>query len=155
MRRNRAVQRELIPDPIYQSALVTRMVNVIMVDGKKSLAERIVYRAMETSAKKVKKEPLEVLESAVEHVRPLLEVKSRRVGGATYQVPIEVDKRRGVSLALRWLRDSARNKKGRPMEEKLANEFSDAVGRTGTAVKKREEMHRMAEANRAFSHYKW
>ncbi|MBI2870134.1 MAG: 30S ribosomal protein S7 [Candidatus Omnitrophica bacterium] len=155
MRRDRAVRRQLIADPIYHSVLVTRFVNVIMIQGKKSKAERIVYKAIQGAAKKVNKEPLEVLQQAVDHARPLLEVKSRRVGGATYQVPIDVREDRGVSLALRWMRDFARAKKGRPMEEKLANELADAFGRTGAAVKKREDVHKMAEANRAFSHYKW
>ncbi len=156
MRRRRAEKRDVIADPKYNSKLVTRFINVIMKKGKKSTAEQIMYNALEIVAKKTNNEnPLEVLQKSLDNAKPLLEIKPRRVGGATYQVPIEVRSDRGVSIAMRWLRDFARQKKGKPMEEKLADEISDAFKSQGAAVKKREEMHRMAEANKAFAHYRW
>ena len=156
MRRRRAEQRDVIPDPKYNSKLVTRFVNIIMAKGKKSIAEDILYSALDVVSQKTgNNNPLEVLQKAIDNARPLLEIKPRRVGGATYQVPIEVKSERGVSIAMRWIRDFARQKKGRPMDEKLADEIADAFKSQGSAIKKREDMHRMAEANKAFAHYRW
>jgi len=156
MRRRRADRREIITDPKYNSKLVSRFINVLMLDGKKSLAENIMYNAMDIVSEKTGNvNALEVLQKAVDSVRPLLEIKPRRVGGATYQVPIEVKSDRSVSIAMRWIRDFARQKKGRPMQEKLADEIMDAFKAQGSAMKKREDMHRMAEANKAFAHYRW
>jgi len=156
MRRRRAELRDVIPDPKYSSKLVTRFVNVIMEKGKKSIAESILYNALDIVSKKTgDKSTLELLQKAIDNVRPLLQVKPRRVGGATYQVPIEVRADRGNSIAMRWIRDFARQKKGRPMDEKLADEIVDAFKSQGSAMKKREEMHKMAEANKAFAHYRW
>lgn len=155
MRRRRAEKRELLPDPKYKSKIVSKFVNMLMERGKRSLAENIVYSAFETASKKVGKEPLEVFQKALDNARPLVELKSRRVGGATYQVPVEVRQDRGMSIAMRWIRDFARSRKGRPMVEKLANEIIDAYKGEGPAVKKREDTHKMAEANKAFSHFRW
>jgi len=156
MRRRRAEQRDVIPDPKYNSKLVTRFVNVVMEKGKKSIAERILYNALDEVVKRIdNKDALEVLQKAIDNVRPLLQVKPRRVGGATYQVPLEVNSERGSSIAMRWIRDFARTKKGRPMDEKLADEIVDAFKSQGSAMRKREDMHKMAEANKAFAHYKW
>ena len=155
MRRARAERRILNPDPLYHSVLVTRFVNVIMRDGKKALAERILYRAMTKAADETKKKPLEVLQAVLDNVRPLLEVKSRRVGGATYQVPIDVRPERRQSLAMRWLIISARARTGKPMAERLFQELLDASRGQGAAAKRREDLHRMAEANRAFVHSRW
>lgn len=156
MRRRRAEKRDVIADPKYNSKLVTRFVNVIMEKGKKSVAEQIIYNALDMLSKKAgDKNALEVLQKAIDNVRPLLEIKPRRVGGATYQVPIEVKNDRGNSIAMRWVRDFARQKKGKPMEEKLADEIFDAFKSQGSAMKKREDMHKMAEANKAFAHYRW
>lgn len=155
MRRRRAEGREILPDPKYKSKVVSKFMNMIMDRGKKSIAERIVYSAFAEAAKKVGKEPLETFQKALDNVRPLVELKSRRVGGATYQVPVEVRQDRGISLAMRWIRDFARSRKGKPMVEKLAAELVDAYNNTGTAVKKREDIHKMAEANKAFSHFRW
>ncbi|KPK38923.1 MAG: 30S ribosomal protein S7 [Omnitrophica WOR_2 bacterium SM23_29] len=155
MRRRRAEEREPLPDPKYKSKVVSKFVNMVMERGKKSLAERIVYSAFDLAAKKVGKEPLEVFQKALDNARPLVELKSRRVGGATYQVPVEVRQDRGVSIAMRWIRDYAKFRKGKPMVEKLANEIVDAYKAEGSAVKKREDTHKMAEANKAFSHFRW
>jgi len=156
MRRRRADKREVRPDPKYRSPLVGKFVNMIMLSGKKSKAEAILYRALDIlTAKTGKKDPLEVLTQAVENTRPLLEVKSRRIGGATYQVPIEVKQIRGITLALMWMRNYARARKGKPMEERLAQEILDSYNKEGSAIKKREDTHKMAEANKAFSHYRW
>ena len=156
MRRRRAEKRDVIPDPKYNSKLVTRFVNVIMEQGKKAIAEQILYNALDIVTNKTgNANSLEVLQKAIDNVRPLLEIKARRVGGATYQIPIEVKADRGTSIAMRWLRDFARQKKGRPMEEKLADEIAEAFKGQGSAMKKREDMHRMAEANKAFAHYRW
>jgi len=156
MRRRRAEKRDVLPDPKCNSKLITRFVNVIMEKGKRSLAEDIMYNAMDIVTKKTgDTNSLEVLQKAIDNVRPLLEIKPRRVGGATYQVPIEVKSDRGTSIAMRWLRDFARQKKGKPMDEKLADELVDAFKSQGSAMKKREDMHRMAEANKAFAHYRW
>jgi small subunit ribosomal protein S7 len=156
MRRRRAEQREVLPDPKFNSKTISRFVNMVMTCGKKSTAERIVYGALDTVAQRTQKaDSLEVLTKAIDNVRPLLELKSRRVGGATYQIPVEVKGDRGVSLALRWIRNSARGRKGKPMQQRLADEIIEAFNGQGSAVKKKEEIHKMAEANRAFSHYRW
>ncbi|BDG62216.1 30S ribosomal protein S7 [Caldinitratiruptor microaerophilus] len=154
-RRGPAPRRKIAPDPIYNSELVARLINKVMWDGKKSLAQRIVYSAFDRVAEKTGKSPLEVFEAAVKNAMPLLEVRPRRVGGATYQVPIEVRPERRTSLALRWLVQYARDRSERTMIERLANELMDAANGTGGAVKRREEVHKMAEANRPFAHYRW
>lgn len=154
-RRGPAPRRKIAPDPVYNSELVARLINKVMWDGKKSLAQRIVYSAFDRVGEKTGKPPLEVFEAAVKNAMPLLEVRPRRVGGATYQVPIEVRPERRTSLALRWLVQYARDRNERTMVERLANELMDAAGGTGGAVKRREEVHKMAEANRPFAHYRW
>lgn len=155
MRRRRAEKREVIPDPKYKSATVSRFMNIIMKEGKKSKAEHIVYKSLEILAEKTGKPALEVFQKALDNARPLLEIKPRRIGGATYQVPIEVRSERGISIAMRWIRNFARVKKGKPMEIKLADELLDAFKGEGSAIKKREDTHKMAEANKAFAHYRW
>jgi len=156
MRRRRAELREAMPDPKYNSRLLGKFINTLMVEGKKTIAERIVYSALDIAGQKVQEpNPIKVFNKAVENVRPKLEVKARRVGGATYQVPIEVPIPRGNSLAIRWLRDFARVKKGKAMEIKLADELFSAYKGEGSAVKKRDDTHKMAEANKAFSHLRW
>ena len=156
MRRRSAEKRKITPDPKYNSELVSRFVAVVMVEGKKTIAERIVYKALDILKEKTGDEnQAKALNKAIDNVRPRLEVKSRRVGGATYQVPTDVVPARGVSLAMRWIRDYARNKKGKPMEIKLAEELVAAYKSEGPAIKKRDEVHKMAEANRAFSHLRW
>src|SRR3989338_892804 len=156
MRRRRAIKREVIPDPKFNNKTISRFVNMIMNEGKKWNGERIVYGALDIVGQKTQKtDVIEVLTKAIDNVRPLLELKSRRVGGATYQIPVEVRGERGVSLALRWIRNSARGRKGKPMKQRLAQEILEAFNGQGSAVKKREEIHKMAEANRAFSHYRW
>ena len=156
MRRHRAEKTEPNPDPKYNSRLVTRFVNVIMTQGKKSTAEKIVYRAFDILEQKVQGNPaLKIFTKAIENVRPKLEVKARRVGGATYQVPIEVTIPRGNSLAMRWIRDIARKKKGKPMINKLADELVVAYKGEGVAIKKRDDTHKMAESNKAFAHLRW
>ncbi len=154
-RRGYVKKRELPPDPYYNSTLVTKFINVILKEGKKSKAEKIVYNAMKIIAERTKEDPLKVLMRAVETVKPKLETKSRRVGGATYQVPVEVPDERGTSLAVRWIVKFARERQGKSMEEKLAAEILDAVAKKGGAFKKREDTHKMAESNRAFAHYRW
>ena len=155
MRRRRAEKRTVIADPKYKSAVVSRFMNVVMKEGKKSIAERIVYKAIDILAQKTGKPPLEAFQKALDNVRPLLEIKPRRIGGATYQVPIDVKPERGVSIAMRWIRNFARTKKGKPMEIKLADELLEAYNNKGSAVKKRDDTHKMAEANKAFAHYRW
>ena len=155
MRRRRAQKRLIDPDPRYGDLLIAKFINIVMECGKKSIAERIVYDALDIVKEKTAKEPLEVFRAALENVRPLLETKSRRVGGATYQVPVSVSEDRGYSLALRWIRSYSRERKGKPMHEKLAKEIIDGFNKTGPSIKKREDMHKMAEANRAFAHYRW
>lgn len=155
MRRRKAPKREVIPDPKYRDVLISRFINVIMERGKKSLARRIVYNALEVIEEKAGKPAVEVFKQAVDNVRPLLETKSRRVGGATYQVPIEVTMERGQSVAMRWIKTYSRAKKGQAMEMRLAKELLDGFNKTGSAFKKREDTHRMADANKAFSHYRW
>lgn len=155
MRRRRAARRTVPPDPKYGNPLVQKLINIVMERGKKSLAERIVYNAFAIAGEKTGKDSLEVFKQAVENARPLLETKSRRVGGATYQVPVSVRLDRGQSLAVRWMRTFANSKKGAPMEKKLADELVDAYNKTGSSIRKREDTHKMAEANRAFAHYRW
>lgn len=142
------------PDPVYKSEAITRFINTVMLDGKKDTARKVVYDALER-LKATDVDPLETFETAIRNVSPLMEVRSRRVGGANYQVPREVPQQRRVSLAYRWLINAARNKKGKPMAEKLANEILMAVKNEGEAIKKKDEMHRMAEANKAFAHFAW
>ncbi|MFS8886430.1 30S ribosomal protein S7 [Synechococcus sp. H70.2] len=154
-RRNRAPRREVPPDPKYRSRLVTMLIRKLMLRGKASLAARILYEALEIVRERTGQEPLAVLENAVRNATPLVEVKARRVGGATYQVPVEVRPERGTSLALRWLVTFARARSGRTMSAKLANEIIDAANETGGAIRRREEVHRMAEANKAFAHYRY
>ncbi len=148
-------RRDLMPDPIYRSILVTQVVNKIMQRGKRSLSERTVYRALDIVNEKTGQEPLAALKRAVENVKPQLEVKSRRVGGATYQVPVEVRPRRATTLAIRWLVGYARQRRERSMAERLAGELMDAMNSAGSAVKRRDDMHKMAESNKAFAHYRW
>ncbi|HEY0862911.1 MAG TPA: 30S ribosomal protein S7 [Lacunisphaera sp.] len=155
-RRRRATHRPTVPDVRYNSALVTHLINVIMKSGKRTLAERIVYGAFEKVSEKLQKgDPVDLLMGAMENARPKLEVKSRRVGGATYQVPVEISFERQESLALRWIVNAATSRKGTPMREAIAAEIVDAYNNTGTVVKKKEEMHKMAQANRAFAHLRW
>ena len=155
MRKRRAVKRDVLADPIYNSKLVTKLINTIMIDGKKGVAQTILYDAFDMIKEKTGKDPMEVFEAAMENIKPVLEVKSRRVGGANYQVPIEVRADRAQALGLRWLVQYARLRGGHSMAENLANEIIDASEGTGAAVKKREDTHRMAEANKAFAHYRW
>ena len=155
MRKRRAVKRDVLADPIYNSKVVTKLINTIMQDGKKGLAQKIFYGAMDIVKEKTNKDPMEVLNTALENIMPALEVKSRRVGGANYQVPVEVRADRKQALGLRWLINYARLRGGHSMADNLANEIIDASNGTGAAVKKREETHRMAEANKAFAHYRW
>ncbi len=154
-RRGTVKKRKSQSDSSYGSTLVSRLINVVLKKGKKGLAEKVVYGAMEQVKNKTKQDPLKMVEKAVENVKPVLETKSRRVGGATYQVPIEVPLNRSTSLAVRWLVRNARERGGKSMEEKLAAEIIDAVNNRGGAVKKKEDTHKMAEANRAFAHYRW
>ena len=154
-RRGQIAKRDVLPDPLYNSKLVTRLINNIMYDGKKGVAQKIVYGAFEIVAEKTGKEPLEVFEQAMENVMPQLEVKARRVGGATYQVPMEVRPERRQALGLRWIVAFARKRSERTMAERLAAELLDALNNAGGAVRRKEDMHKMAEANRAFAHYRW
>ena len=154
-RRAQAIKREISPDAKYQSVIVARLINKVMKCGKKSTAERIVYGALQVVEQQESKVPVSVLEQAVKNATPLLEVKPRRIGGATYQVPVEVRPDRGLSLAMRWLVNSARARTGKSMVEKLAAELSGASKGQGATIKRREDIHRMAEANRAFAHFKW
>ncbi len=155
MRKRRAVKRDVLPDPIYKSKVVTKLINTIMLDGKKGIAQTILYEAFDMVKNKTGEEPLTVFEKALENIKPTLEVKSRRVGGSNYQVPVEVTPARSQALGLRWLVRYARLRSGKGMAENLANEITDAYNGTGAAVKKREDTHRMAEANKAFAHYRW
>ena len=153
-RRGNVIKRDVLPDPIYNDKIVTRLINNVMIDGKKGVAQKIVYDAFEIIGEKTGKAPLEVFTEAMNNVMPVLEVKARRVGGATYQVPIEVRPDRRQTLGLRWITLFARQRSERTMKERLANEILDAIANTGGAVKRKDEMHRMAEANKAFSHYR-
>ena len=155
MRKRRAVKRDVLPDPIYKSKVVTKLINSMMLDGKKGKAQTILYDAFDMIKEKTGQDPMEVFNQALENIKPALEVKSRRVGGSNYQVPIEVSEERSQTLALRWLTNYARLRGGHGMAENLANEIIDASNGTGASVKKREDTHRMAEANKAFAHYRW
>ncbi len=155
MRKRRAVKRDVLPDPIYNSKVVTKLVNTIMLDGKKGTAEKILYGAFDIVKEKTGQDPIEVYTKALENIKPALEVKSRRVGGSNVQVPIEVSDDRSQALALRWLVQYARLRNGKGMADNLANELIDAANGVGGAVKKRDDVHRMAEANKAFAHYRW
>lgn len=155
MRRKRKVEREIHPDPVYDNALVAKLTNYVMRQGKKSVAERVVYGAFRAIQRETGEEPLLVFQRALQNASPLLEIKSRRIGGATYQVPREVSPRRRMALALRWIIGAARAKAGAPMAEKLAQELILAAKNEGSAIKRKADMHRMAEANRAFAHFAW
>ena len=154
-RKGPAVKRETHPDPIYQNVLVTQLINKVLLNGKRSLAERIVYKALEDISERTANDPVITLKRAVENVRPLLEVKSRRVGGASYQVPVEVRPPRGTTLALRWLINYSRQRREHSMADRLVGEIMDTASGQGSSVKRREDMHKMAEANKAFAHYRW
>jgi len=154
-RRAKIIRRKIDPDPRHNNIMVAKFINKLMMRGQKATAERVVYKALELAGKQLKREPVTVLEQAIKNVTPLLQVKPRRVGGATYQVPVEVDPDRGLSLAMCWLIHSARARTGKSMEEKLAAEISDAAQGQGASIKKREDTHKMAEANKAFAHYRW
>ena len=154
-RRNAAVKREVLPDPLYNSTMVTKIVNQVMVDGKKGIAQSIVYTAMKNASEKLNDEAMNVLTTAIENIKPKLETKARRVGGANYQVPMEVSADRQQTLAIRWLVLCARKRNERGMENRLAAEIVDAFNQTGGAVRKRDDMHRQAEANKAFAHYRY
>ncbi|BCJ87343.1 30S ribosomal protein S7 [Effusibacillus dendaii] len=154
-RKGPVARREVMADPVYNSQMVSRLINKVMVDGKKGVAERIVYNALDAVREKSGKDPIEVFETAMKNIMPVLEVKARRVGGANYQVPVEVRPERKTTLGIRWLVTYARKRNEKMMEEKLANEILDAANNSGAAVKKREDTHKMAEANKAFAHYRW
>jgi small subunit ribosomal protein S7 len=154
-RKGPVTRRDVLPDPIYNSKLVTRLINRIMVDGKRGVAQTILYNAFNLVKERTGKEPMEVFETAIKNIMPVLEVKARRVGGANYQVPVEVRPDRRSTLGLRWLVNYSRNRGEKTMEERLANEIMDAANNTGASVKKREDTHKMAEANKAFAHYRW
>lgn len=154
-RRNKKEKRNLLPDPKYKNLAVAKFVNILMMDGKRSTAQKVVYGAFDIIREKTQKDPIGIFSQALRNVSPLLEVKSRRVGGANYQVPIEVKGDRRIALAMRWIRDAARNKKGKPASVKLADELIDASNKQGVAFKKREDTHRMAESNKAFAHFAW
>ncbi|MEX1306986.1 MAG: 30S ribosomal protein S7 [Eubacteriales bacterium] len=154
-RRGGVPKREILPDPMYKSVVLTKLINQVMLDGKRGTAQRICYDAFDTIKEKTGKEPIEVFNEAMENIMPVLEVKARRVGGATYQVPIEVSPKRRQTLGIRWLVTNTRKRGERTMSERLASEIMDAANNTGSSVKKKEDTHRMAEANRAFAHYRW
>lgn len=154
-RRGRVAKRDVLPDPLYNSKLVTRLINSVMYDGKKGVAQKIVYGAFDIVKEKTGKDPLEAFEAAMENIMPVLEVKARRVGGSTYQVPMEVREERRQTLGLRWITLYSRSRNERTMRERLAGEIVDAINGTGGSVKKREDTHKMAEANKAFAHYRW
>ncbi len=154
-RRSGVPKRDVLPDPIFNSKTVTKLVNQVMLDGKKGIAQKIVYEAFETAEKKLSIKAIDIFEKALDNVRPVLEVKARRVGGSTYQVPMEIKEDRRQTLAIRWIVDFARKRSERTMMERLSGELIDAYNETGGSVKKKEEMHRMAEANKAFAHFRW
>jgi small subunit ribosomal protein S7 len=154
-RKGPAAKREIQPDPIYQNPLVTQLINKVLLNGKKALAERVVYKALEVISERTANDPVITLRRAVDNARPLLETRSRRVGGASYQVPVEVRAHRGTTLALRWLVNYSRARKEHTMADRLVGEIMDAAGGQGASVKRREDMHKMAEANKAFAHYRW
>lgn len=155
MRRRRAVKREVLGDPIYNDKVVTKFINKMMLDGKKSVVEKIMYAALNKIEEKTNEKGIEVFQKALENVKPLVEVRSRRVGGATYQVPVEVRVERQQSLSIRWILESTRKRNERTMIDRLANELIDAANEKGSAYKKKEDVHKMAEANKAFAHYRW
>lgn len=155
MRKRRAVKRDVLPDPIYDSKVITKLINCMMIDGKRGTAQTILYKSFDIVKEKTKEDPMEVFEKAMANIRPVLEVKSRRVGGANYQVPIEVAPARAEALAIRWLVNYSKLRKGHTMADNLAAEIIDASNETGGAVKKKEDTHKMAEANKAFAHYRW
>jgi small subunit ribosomal protein S7 len=148
-------KREIAPDPVFGSQLVTQLINKVLERGKRGTAERIVYEALDIAKNKTNADPVTALKKAIENIKPQLEVRSRRVGGATYQVPVEVPNRRGTTLALRWLIQNSRARREKSMAERLAGELVDAINNTGTSVKRREDLHKMAESNKAFAHYRW
>lgn len=154
-RRHAAVKRSILPDPKFGSEMIAKFINILMKHGKKSVAEKVVYGALDTIVEKSKGDAMEVLQTALDNIRPMVEVKSRRVGGATYQVPVEVRAERRITLAMRWLVDAARARSEKGMRARLAGEIMEAAENRGTAVRKREDTHRMAEANKAFAHYRW
>ena len=154
-RKGHVAKRDVLPDPIYNSKLVSRLINNIMQDGKKGTAQTILYNAFDIIAEKTGREPMEVFEEAIENIMPVLEVKARRIGGANYQVPVEVRPERRITLGLRWLVQYSRSRGEKTMEQRLANEIIDAANNTGASVKKREDTHKMAESNKAFAHYRW
>ncbi len=154
-RRGAAPKRDVMPDPVYNSKVVTKLINQVMLDGKRSLAEKICYGAFDIIREKTGKDPMEVFEQAMKNVMPVLEVKARRVGGANYQVPVEVRPERRQTLAIRWITMYARQRSGKPMQECLAEEIMEAANNTGASVKRKEDTHKMAEANKAFAHYRW
>lgn len=154
-RRREVPKREILPDPLYKSQLISKFVNVVMVDGKKTVAERILYRALDVIRDRTDEDPVKVFKKAVDNVKPAIEVKSRRVGGSTYQVPVEVRPSRRLALSMRWLINASKARGEKTMDLRLANELMDAAQNRGTAIKKKEDTHRMAEANKAFAHYRW
>lgn len=155
MRRRRAIKREVEPDPKFNNVIVAKLINNMMMWGQKSTAERIFYKALDIVKEKINDDPLKVFFKAIDNVKPTLELRARRVGGATYQIPVEVDSDRRVSVAIKWMIKFARGRKGMPMAQRLANEIIDAYNNTGSAIKKKIDTHKMAEANRAFAHFKW
>ncbi len=154
-RRNRPEKRTIKPDPVYKKEIITQLINKILWKGKKSISEKVVYDCMDILGEKTKENPIDILDKCLDNVRPVLEVKSRRVGGATYQVPIEVTPKRADTLALRWIISYSRNRREKTMSDRLAAEILDGASNTGSSVKKKEDLHKMAEANRAFAHYRW
>jgi small subunit ribosomal protein S7 len=154
-RRNRPDKRRIKPDPVYKKEIITQLINKILWKGKKSISEKVVYDCMDILEEKTKENPIDILDKCLDNVRPVLEVKSRRVGGATYQVPIEVTPQRADTLALRWIISYSRNRREKTMSDRLAAEILDGASNTGSSVKKKEDLHKMAEANRAFAHYRW
>lgn len=155
MRRRKAHKREIKADSKYNSPIIGNFINIIMRDGKKSIAQRIIYSAFDIVGEKIKEDPLKTFHAALDNIRPRMAVKPRRIGGATYQVPLEVTKEKGIATAIRWMKDAALKKKGRPMQEKLADEIMAAYKREGSVIKKRDDTHKMAEANRAFAHFRY
>lgn len=154
-RRRRPAKRDILPDPKYSSKLITKFINCMMLKGKKGVSETIFYKAMDILEERIKKDPIEIFNQALENVKPVVEVKSRRVGGATYQVPVEIRPERRQALGLRWIIQNARNRSEKTMYQRLAAELMDAYNNTGSSIKKKEDTHKMAEANKAFAHYKW